>query len=168
MELFALCLGIILAFIYYRQLGAMQGQLTQQGNDFRIDERAWVVLEIVPLEIYPAFSHFPARITYGFYPKNIGKTVARNVRIHVDSLYGRDGGAAILGPQSLAPGERAPASAVVTGDSPSNLITTFTGRVDYMDAFNVPHWKTFCYRVIDAKGTLEDCETRNDEDQNPN
>jgi hypothetical protein len=46
-------------------------------------------------------------------------------------------------------------------------MTTFSGRVDYDDAFGVSHWKTFCYRVVDASGVLEQCATGNDEDNNP-
>lgn len=150
------------------QLTEMHRQTISSENFFRTDERAWVILEVAPLETYPAFDHFPARIKYGFYAKNVGKTIARSVRIRVDSLYDADGKSAILGPQSLAPGDHSPASAIVAGDAPSNLITTWKGRIDYTDGFNVPHWITFCYSVIDAKGTLEQCQTGNDEDQNPN
>jgi hypothetical protein len=41
------------------------------------------------------------------------------------------------------------------------------GRIDYTDAFNVLHWKTFCYYVSDEKGNLVHCEAGNDEDKNP-
>lgn len=101
---------------------------------------------------------------YGFYPKNVGKTIAREVHVHLDSAVGADGKPAKLGPQSLAPGERAPASIITSGDV---FMTTFSGRVDYDDAFGVSHWKTFCYRVVDASGVLEQCATGNDEDNNP-
>jgi hypothetical protein len=134
---------------------------------FMADERAWVVLDIAPIKSHPASHQFPARIIYGFYPKNIGKTVARNVSLRVDGATNGAGKPAILGPETLAPGERAVASTVAPGDAPSNLRTTWSGRIDYIDTFHVPHWKTFCYRVIDEKGTLEVCTTGNDEDDNP-
>jgi hypothetical protein len=54
---------------------------------FRTDERAWV--EIGRIEIvatYPPESTFGTIFKYGFYPKNDGKTVARDVRINITNL----------------------------------------------------------------------------------
>lgn len=164
-------INTVIGLIYYRQLREMQkvtSVATQSAVSteefFRADERAWVVIETTPYKTYPASGRFPARIMYGFYPKNIGKTIARNVHIHLDSATGADGKAAVLGPQSLAPGERAPASVITFGDV---FLTTFSGRIDYVDAFRVSHWETFCYRVVDTSGVLEQCPTGNDEDDNP-
>lgn len=174
MEGTAVIVGIVVAVIYVFQLGEMRKATvaaTRSAKDtegfFRTDERAWVVLEAVPLKIYPPFSNFPARIIYGFYPRNVGKTIARNVHLHIENVTNSTGGPAVLGPEALAPEERSVASVVLAGDAPTNSTTLWSGRIDYVDAFDVPHWKTFCYRIIDEKGNLELCNTGNDEDNNP-
>jgi hypothetical protein len=170
-------------------------KLGQQADDsesfFRTDERAWVIVDpITILESYPAKDTFPPFFKYGFYAKNVGKTVARDVRIHIDAFYGssplnkngvertqmrtwrcREGktfGPDKAGPQSLAPSEPSTVPVVAGGQAPRNdWYDTLVGRIDYTDAFNVVHWKTFCYYVSDDKGTLSHCISGNDEDTNP-
>ena len=170
-------------------------KLGQQADDsesfFRTDERAWVVIDqISVLESHPADATFPPHFKYGLYAKNVGKTVARDVRIHIDAFFGssplnKNGvertqmrtwrgdegkvfGPDKAGPQSLAPGERSTVPVTAGGQAPRNdWYDTLVGRIDYTDAFSVHHWKTFCYYMSDDKGTLNHCVSGNDEDQNP-
>src|ERR1039458_23483 len=99
-----------------------QRTLTQNVESFRIDERAWGVIDhISVLDAYPATHTFPVCWKYGIYTKNVGRTIARNVRIHIDQPFGSnitDQGIDLFqmkkigasgndspSPQSLAPGE---------------------------------------------------------------
>src|ERR1017187_784042 len=68
-------------------------RLGQQADDaetfFRTDERAWVVVDqVVLLESYPPRDNFPWSFKYGVYVKNAGKTIARDVRIHITPFFG--------------------------------------------------------------------------------
>lgn len=59
-----------------------QGQLTESSESFRIDERAWIELEpIKPAQLFSPATNFIPRnsFTYELYPKNFGKTIARDV-----------------------------------------------------------------------------------------
>lgn len=131
-------------------VGNAVGKLAQQANDaetfFRTDERAWV--EIGKIEIvatYPPESTFGRIFKYGIYTKNDGKTVARDVRIHINNLDNvggdfegnkkairmfqnqlfRESGTRkrvitpdIPGPQTIAPGELSPVPVYSGGQEP--------------------------------------------------
>jgi hypothetical protein len=95
---------------------------------FRTDERAWIVIdEISVIQAYPADNTSPAAWKYAIYAKNVDKTIARDVRIHIDQtlspeptahgIYleqmkkyklqqGKPIGPDTPGAQSLAPGAR--------------------------------------------------------------
>jgi hypothetical protein len=87
-------LGVIAAWIYGRQLSTMNGQLkaaqdtlTQTAQTFKIDERAWIELEpIRPRMLTPADATFSATFTCDLYPKNVGKTVARDIVVKAREL----------------------------------------------------------------------------------
>jgi hypothetical protein len=165
--------------------------LTENIEAFRTDERAWVVVDQVALmESFPPRDSFPWSFKYGLYAKNIGKTLALNVRIRVDSFFGfgglsqhgiemtqegtwggwngKDPAPDKAGPSSLAPGERSLFPIITGGQAPkSGFVETEVGRIEYVDVFGVRHWKNFCYTVIDDKGTLNHCQGGgNDEDHN--
>jgi hypothetical protein len=212
-------IGIAALWIYHCQLTTMQGQLDQMNKQypeiqksaaaaksaadtagqtltqnigaFRIDERAWVVVDQVALvKSFPPREGFPGFFSYGLYAKNIGKTLASNVRIHVDSFWGfgelnkhgiemtqgrtwggwngKDPAPDKAGPSSLAPGERSLFPITTVEQAPTGgFVETVVGRIDYVDVFGVQHWKNFCYTVIDDKGTLSHCQGGgNDEDHN--
>jgi hypothetical protein len=86
-NLILVLLGVIATSIYGCQLSTMNGQLeaardtfTQTGQVFKIDERAWIELETIkPQLLAPADRTFPASFTCDLYPKNVGKTVARDI-----------------------------------------------------------------------------------------
>jgi hypothetical protein len=168
-----------------------QNTLTQSIEAFRTDERAWVVVDqIALLESHPPHSTFPWSFKYGVYAKNVGKTIALDVRIHIDSFFGfgqlnkqgiemtqgrtwggwkgKDLAPDKAGPSSLAPGERSLFPIVAGGEAPrSGWVETEVGHIDYVDAFGAKHWKNFCFTVVDEKGTLTHCEGGgNDEDTN--
>ena len=58
--------------------------LRQSTESFRIDERAWIELEpIKPAALFSAATKFIPRnsFTYELYPKNFGKTIARDIKM---------------------------------------------------------------------------------------
>jgi hypothetical protein len=168
----------------------MQKQTESAELRFRIDERAWVVIDEIKIlkTPFPANGKLPISWQYGFYSKNVGKTIARNVRIHIDTPFGSnltDHGIYLFqmrqfqgmqgetmgpdnsGPQSLAPGERSAIPFVQHDQAPQyGIYTDMVGRIDYIDAFDVQHWKTFCYFPVDNTGTLNFCTSGNDDDRN--
>lgn len=177
-------------------IGNAVTKLGRQATDaeifFRADERAWVVVDhVVLLESYPPRDTFPWTFKYGIYAKNVGKTMALDVRIHVDSFFGfgelnkhgiemtqgrtwggwkgKDPAPDKAGPSSLAPGEPSLFPIVAGGEAPKGgWVQTEVGHIDYVDAFGAKHWKNFCFTVVDEKGTLNHCEGGgNDEDNNP-
>jgi hypothetical protein len=222
-QLSLVIVGIIAACIYGCQLKTMKSQLTemskqypeiQQSADaakvaadtaknsltqsidfFRTDERAWIVIDGIDKTTYPGTALIPAEsFKYKIWPKNVGKTVARNVRILVENAG--DGGMlgsnergirmsqdqlfrendnprkrAIVpdqpGPQTLAPGARSPVPIYGSGTAPYNgMIQYVLGRIDYVDAFGAVHWTHFCF-VISTGGELAHCQYGNDDDNNP-
>jgi hypothetical protein len=76
------------------------------------------------------------------------------------------------GPQSLAPAEQSTAPVEIGGSEPKQLATGvfwynyILGRIDYTDAFGVPHWTHFCF-VVYPRGKPVHCEYGNDKDSNP-
>jgi hypothetical protein len=114
---------------------------------FRTDERAWIEIEAIQVSsIFPASPPFGKIFKYGLYPKNVGKTVARNVRIHVENPdASADLGSNIHairlsqeqkwkdsatgkritipdnpGPQVLAPGAKSPVPVFIAGQEPKH------------------------------------------------
>jgi hypothetical protein len=53
------------------------------------------------------------------------------------------------------------------GKGAGTFVSFLIGRVDYIDAFGVKHWYTFCFYIGDAEGSLQNCKYGNKEDQNP-
>ncbi len=171
--------------------------LTLSEANYRRDERAWVVVDQMSIiESYPGDDKFPASWKYGLYVRNVGKTIARDVRIHIDKafgtgelskhgvylfqmrafkgMHGKPFSPDARGPESLAPGERSAIPVLTSGSAPQRFpgssavgIDNIIGRIDYIDAFNVRHWRTFCYYAFDEKGDLIHCLSGNDQDQNP-
>lgn len=66
-----------------------QKTLTQSVENFRIDERAWIEIgKIEKIAHPPPPPQFGKIFKFGIYPKNVGKTVATNVRAHIDNTRG--------------------------------------------------------------------------------
>lgn len=75
-------------------------------------------------------------------------------------------------PKVLAPGDPSPVPLMLHGPAPihSGKVINYgylIGRIDYVDAFDVPHWKKFCFVIYDSAGDVENCKYGNDEDRNP-
>lgn len=187
----------IYAFISLLQWGQMLKQsqiasatLQRSTESFRIDERAWV--EIQPIHailVAPRDDKFGATFKYELHPQNFGKTAARNLVIKAESPttgegfssnaedvkkyqdqyplnqfneMGTDKPVVVPAnpiPKVLGPGIESPVPFILTGQ--------LIGRMDYVDAFGVPHWVKFCFSVANAKGDLWNCKEGNNEDNNP-
>jgi hypothetical protein len=173
-------------------------QLRQSTESFRIDERAWVEIEPVkPVLLTPEDSQFGATFTCNIYPKNVGKTVARDISVNAHDLLSAEGfdssadtvrstqNNLLLGknkemgsgkpftlptnpvPSVLAPNNVSPVPFRLTCEAPKNHgVHYLIGRVDYCDQFNIKHWLTFCFYVVNARGEIWTCQNGNDEDRN--
>jgi hypothetical protein len=173
-----------------QQADLAQHSLDTTIDSFRIDERAWIELgTIKPLRLLAVSQPF-AIYTYEIYPKNIGKTQARNITIRTPEgssgpwIMAESKGAIehlqqqfarlppIPGPRTLGGGETSPVPIVLAASAP--MVTQgkvpyysfFVGKIDYTDAFDIQHWITYCYVVYDAQGELKNCKYGNDEDRN--
>ncbi len=73
-----------------KQAKTAQSALDKNIESFRIDERAWVEIETVKLKAaYPPTPGFNAwSFKYELYPKNAGKTVARDVVARAGDILG--------------------------------------------------------------------------------
>jgi hypothetical protein len=71
-------------------IGDAVDKLAQQAGDaetfFRTDERAWVEIGKIDTRVLPPNPPFRTIFKFGIYPKNYGKTVATDVRIHIDNV----------------------------------------------------------------------------------
>ncbi len=66
--------------------------MRQSTESFRLDERAWVELEpIKPTFLAPANAKQSAAFTCNIYPKNVGKTIARDVVVKAQDLGAAEG-----------------------------------------------------------------------------
>jgi len=201
LEVGAICVGLALGLIYWNQLCEMRTSnaittkaLTNSVEQFRIDERGWVVIDGIDKTAVPVPAGSANFFKYRIWPKNVGKTVARNVRIFVSDtldagmLWSNENGIRMTqdqlfhenndsnkrvfipdkpGPQTLAPSERSVIPIDTSGNAPyKGQFHYVIGRIDYVDAFNVSHWTHFCF-VISTDGELIHCQYGNDEDTNP-
>jgi hypothetical protein len=161
-----------------------QAQLTDARKSFRVDERAWIEVDIVP-DAKPEPTA-PKAFNFRVYPKNIGKTVARNVSFGLITTGGINdvrndpkGVAALLDNAKrsakgrpawavFAPNITTPVGYMFQGEA--RTIDSFffvIGYVEYLDEFHVFHWKTFCFASTEIPGEFEYCPYGNDEDSNP-
>jgi len=120
-----------------------------------------------------------ASFNYEIYLKNVGMTVARDIvmracrvssasdmgddadqmrRTQERLLSGDQRGVNNRVPKVLAPNT---VSAVPLwlhaqepqGSGAGSFYSLLIGRVDYVDAFSIKHWMTFCYVVANARGS---------------
>lgn len=195
---FTLVAAIVSAWFFQAQLVEARNSTDATRNDFRVDERAWIELEIKPDQ----------KGRYRIYPKNIGKTVARNIvtrivstksislfvspaRIACYQRYMTDEAIReaegepgeetcgdpqewtekeieVSNPRVLAPNETSPVPVYQKWESPPAKFPpyVFIGRVDYLDAFNIPHWRTFCLWTNERGEFADTCNDGNQEDDN--
>jgi len=63
--------------------------LNKSIEQFRIDERAWVVLAtITKTRTIPRDDKFPTTFVYAVYPKNVGKAIARDIIVKAENIVG--------------------------------------------------------------------------------
>jgi hypothetical protein len=72
----------------------------------------------------------------------------------------------------LSPNTKATVPFTLNGQEPQvfskdEWVAYLIGRIDYLDAFRVPHWRKFCFFVARGTGELWNCKEGNDEDRNP-
>jgi hypothetical protein len=181
-------LGTLL--IIHGQLREMRRQTRQSLESFRIDERASIGIESMKLKYAVPF---PPRTGVGYEvtAKNFGKTVAWDIVLRRVTAMDANTDEAIKHrmiqnalrdippmdafPKSLGPSIPIVIPFTVGGSSPQTYgegakqsiwHDYLIGRIDYRDAFGIPHWMTFCFVITDAKGNIGYCETGNDEDRN--
>jgi hypothetical protein len=65
-----------------KQLAIMQGQLTQAQYAARLDQRAWIEFEPIKPKPYKDSTELH---TYELFPRNVGKTAARNIVVRADN-----------------------------------------------------------------------------------
>jgi hypothetical protein len=178
------------AIIYGCQLHEMRVQIRQSLESFRIDERAWI--EIQPIsassnfryQIYPknvgktAATDIKISALRGSANSSITMgNSASQVTILQDKMMGENGALSDVprvNPISkvLAPNTVSAVPVVMDGQAPQifpkdEAVSYLIGRIDYVDAFKVPHWLKFCFFVVDSYGNLWNCKEGNDEDRNP-
>jgi hypothetical protein len=167
--------------------------LAKSIEQFRIDERAWIEIEhIKPILFMPRDNKFGAKFVYELYPKNVGKTVARDIILRAAypaSGFSLGDDAAQIGraqesllheyfgdnnrmPKVLAPGTNSAVPFRANGQEPiifnkGAWYSFLIGRIDYTDAFLTKHWMKFCFIVVNSRGELWNCHEGNDEDRNP-
>lgn len=165
---------------------------TQENAD--IDERAWIEIQSITPVLWAARSPgFGAQYRYNIFPKNVGKTAAYGIDFKairsapMSGLSLGDNQVEIANYQkmlqrnimgipevsisrrvskTLGPGEVSEAPFDIYGQEPQGGFHEFLiGRVDYMDAFGYPHWRTYCLFVADEAGNLQYCQYGNDVDR---
>ena len=71
-------------------INAAVGELALQAQDsersFRTDERAWIEIGKIETSIHPPDPPFGITFKYNIFLKNYGKTVATDVRVHIDNI----------------------------------------------------------------------------------
>lgn len=90
LEIAGVSAAALVAFLTFGTLLAINGQLkemrrqTRQSlESFRIEERAWIEIKpIIPQPIHNSTAVYQ----YDIYPRNVGKTAARNVVTHADNF----------------------------------------------------------------------------------
>jgi hypothetical protein len=157
-----------------------------------------VEIELIkPILLMPEDQQFGATFTCNIYPKNVGKAVARDIKVNAYdflSAEGFDNSAEtvrstqnnfLLGknkemgsgkpfippanpvPSVLAPNSVSPVPFKLMCEAPKNGgVHYLIGRIDYCDQFQVKHWLTFCFHVINVRGEIWACQNGNEEDQN--
>ncbi len=84
-------LTLLIAIAAFYSAWIFQGQLDETRKVFRIDERAWIEIEpIKPTLLVPQNAKFPATFTCNIYPKNAGKTVARDIAVKAWDFSGTE------------------------------------------------------------------------------
>lgn len=79
------------AFIFQGQLKEARKATNSVSDSFRIDERAWIEIEpITPIQISKEDATFSAGFICNIYPKNVGRTVARDVVVKAQDMGGME------------------------------------------------------------------------------
>jgi hypothetical protein len=166
-----------------RQLSLLQGQLAQQVDSMRLDQRAWV--SVTGISGYPEVGKpWQIRLTY----RNTGKTVAKNltlrfaldnepsgaIRAPDDLKYFRFSNGAILSPGSvvntdlfaggLVESPRPMPQNIFDGYAAGTMQLRVLGEFTYEHIFGQKHYTKFCYDYAGMAGTImhyDPCKTAN-------
>ena len=190
-------LTLLIAVAAFWSACIFQGQLNEARKttkltveSFRIDERAWV--EIQPIASSPTFRYqiYPKNVGKTA-ATDIRINALRGTALNSITMGESASQLSMLqdkmllpgGPLSdvpranpvskvLAPNTVATVPFIMDGQAPQiypkdEWVAYLIGRIDYNDAFKVPHWLKFCFFVVNAKGDLWNCKEGNDEDHNP-
>jgi len=91
-------LTLLIAAAAFWSALVFQGQLTEArratnltSESFRIDERAWIEIEPIKPALLSQDAKFGATFTCDIYPKNAGKTVARDIVVNAHDLGAMEG-----------------------------------------------------------------------------
>ena len=85
-------LTLLIAAAAFWSAHIFQYQVSESSESFRTDERAWVEIEpIKPVLIAQENATFGATFTCDIYPKNVGKTVARDIMVNANDLLSAKG-----------------------------------------------------------------------------
>ncbi len=170
--------------------------LDRSIEQFRMDERAWIEIEPIKPILMAETSRVigSAIYRYPIYPKNVGRTAARNIVVRAqnyltDASFGYDASMVrsaqdkiLMGtyspkklkvplypmPHVIAPGAVSTVPFTLVGqDDNTGKAVFLIGRIDYIDEFQIPHWLRFCFYVTNINGELGNCQEGNDEDRNP-
>jgi hypothetical protein len=72
---------VALNYVSFHQLKLTRETIDNSSDSFRIDKRAWVELEpIKPVPSAGRYKNIGAVFGYEIYPRNVGKTAARNIK----------------------------------------------------------------------------------------
>lgn len=75
------------ALVFQGQLSEMRKQSSRNLESFRIDERAWVEFGKIDITTFPPSPPFGTTFKFSIYLRNVGKTVAKGVRTHIDNIF---------------------------------------------------------------------------------
>jgi hypothetical protein len=76
-------------------------------------------------------------------------------------------------PKVLGPATKTTVPFSMAGEGPQEFTkggdwraSYLVGRIDYRDIFEIHHWLTFCFAIVDVKGDLLNCKYGNNQDNN--
>jgi hypothetical protein len=139
-------------------------QLRDAHHNFIVDERAWIEIDVKPVPHLPILGTNQTVTKYNFVPKNIGKTVARDVSVTIDNPAPQADEKQMVSDYDKALsrgslGKKLEVTQVILPNATATVPYSFSfleegdawhyivGLLDYKDAFGFQHHKWFCFRV---------------------
>jgi hypothetical protein len=168
---------------------AEQGRATLNATieEYRLEHRAWVSMNGIQTirteadgtmhEIQVSQVHSSDKIAMNVHYRNTGSTPAFDVRTAARGVIFPTNPTFTDLPSESTPAIVQPSDGVfqtldwgaVTQTTANEFNSSFVyvfGRIDYRDAFGVPHWSTFCRRLLNAGGQSQCLENLDTTDKN--